>query len=90
MTLSVLVNNLRIHIKPMYQLYMILKDQSEPPTPDEIMIASGKQQLDGKAKAKYLQKLKKSSENIKKVFQDLHVHVAVSDNHTFNNLCLRK
>jgi hypothetical protein len=67
---SALVNNLCVHIKPMYQIYCILKDQDEPPTPDEIAVASRKQQLDGKAKAKYLQKLKKLSENIKKAFQD--------------------
>jgi hypothetical protein len=51
---SALVNNLHVHIKPMYQLYCILKDQDEPPTPNEIAVASGKQQLDGKAKAEYL------------------------------------
>src|SRR6266852_6314304 len=36
------VNNLCVHIKPMYQLYSVLKDRDEPPTPDEIDIASGK------------------------------------------------
>ncbi len=39
--------------------------------PKEIDIATAKQQLNGKAKAEYLWKLEeKSSENIKKVFQD--------------------
>ncbi|KAF8799534.1 hypothetical protein BYT27DRAFT_7263832 [Phlegmacium glaucopus] len=37
-----LVNNLRVHIKPIYQLYYILKDREEPPTSDEIAIALGK------------------------------------------------
>src|SRR5229473_4618813 len=76
--LSVLVNNLRIHVKPMYQLYSILKDRDEPPTPDEINIASAKRQLDWKTKAKYLQKLKKSSENIKKAFQNQQTCAIVS------------
>jgi len=40
--LSVLVNNLCVHVKPMYQLYCILKDHDTPPTPDEIDIASAK------------------------------------------------
>ena len=60
------MNNLRVHVKPMYRLYSILKDRDEPPTPKEIDIASAKQQVDGE----YLQKLKKSSENIKKAFQN--------------------
>jgi hypothetical protein len=54
----------------MYQLYCILKDQEEPPTPEEIAIASGKRELDGSAEVEYLKKLEKSSENIKKAFED--------------------
>ena len=54
----------------MYWLYCILKDQVEAPTPDEITIASGKKKLDGNTKAKYIKKLKLSSKNIKKVFED--------------------
>jgi len=73
------VNNLRVHVKPMYQLYTILKDHDEPPTLKEIDIASAKQQLDGKAEAKYLKKLEKSSENIKKAFQDQQARAIVSE-----------
>ena len=76
--LSVLVNNLCVHVKPMYQLYSILKDHDEPPTPDEINIASAKRQLDWKTEAEYLQKLKKSSENIKKAFQNQQTRAIVS------------
>ncbi|KAF8804688.1 hypothetical protein BYT27DRAFT_7300619 [Phlegmacium glaucopus] len=65
-----LVNNLHVHVKLMYQLYCILKDCDEPPTPDEIDIASGKRELDGHAEAEYLKKLNKASENIKKAFKD--------------------
>ncbi|KAF8477846.1 hypothetical protein DFH94DRAFT_694662 [Russula ochroleuca] len=70
MSLLVLVNYLHVHVKPMYQLYCILKDRDEPPTPDEIDVASAKRQLDATAKAEYLQKLEKSSQTIRKAFQD--------------------
>jgi len=73
------VNNLRVHVKPMYQLYSILKDRAEPPTPEELDIASAKQQLDGKAEVEYLKKLEKSSENIKKAFQDQQARAIVGD-----------
>ncbi|KAF8219965.1 hypothetical protein L208DRAFT_785578 [Tricholoma matsutake] len=68
--LNVLVNNLRVRVKLMYQLYCMLKDREEPPTPDEIAIASGKKQLDGHTEVEYLKKLEKVSENIKKAFED--------------------
>lgn len=78
MLFSVLVNNLRVHVKPMYQLYCMLKDREEPPTPDETAIASGKKQLDGREEAEYLKKLEKASENIKKAFEDQQARAAVS------------
>ena len=84
------MNNLRVHIKPTHQLYCILKDRDEPPTPDEIAVKSGKQQLDGKAEVEYLQKLENSSENIKKAFQDQQAQAAVSENHPFIGLFLTK
>jgi len=64
----------------MYQLYCILKDRDEPPTPDEVEIASAKRQLDWKAEADFLQKLEeKSSENIKKAFQAQQARAIVSE-----------
>ena len=63
----------------MYQLYSVLKDHDEPPTPDEIDIASGKWQLDGKAEAEYLKRLNNSSKNIKKAFQDQQARAIVSE-----------
>jgi hypothetical protein len=77
---SVLVNNLRVHVKPMYQLYCVLKDREEAPTPDEIAIAMGKKQLDGRTEAEYLKRLENASENIKKAFEDQQAWAAVSDN----------
>ena len=70
-----LVNNLRVHIKPMYQFYSVLKDRDEPATPKEIDIASAKQPLDDE----YLQELEKSSENIKKAFQSQQACAIVSE-----------
>jgi hypothetical protein len=63
----------------MYQFYCALKDREDPPMPEEINIASGKKQLDGHAEAQYSKKLEKSSENIKKVFEDQQAQVAISD-----------
>ena len=65
----------------MYQLYSILKDRDEPPTLEEIEIASAKRQLDGKAEDEYLKKLEKSSENIKKAFRDQQACAIVSEIH---------
>jgi hypothetical protein len=78
-TQSVLVNNLRVHVKAMFQLYSVLKDRDQPPTLEEIEIASGKRKLDDKAEAEYLQKLEKSSQNIKKAFQDQQARAIVSN-----------
>jgi hypothetical protein len=75
----VLVNNLRVHMKPMYHLYCILKDRDRPPTPDEVDIASAKRRLDAKAEGEYLDRLEKSSENIKKAFRDQQARAIVSE-----------
>ena len=80
----VLVNNLHINIKPMFWLYTILKDWDEPPTPDEIVIASGKKTLDGNTEAKYIKKLENTSKNIKKAFEDQRARAGVSDNRPFD------
>lgn len=84
----VLVNYLRVHVKPMYQLYCILKDRDVPPTPDEIAIASGKKRLDGKTEAEYFKKLERASENIKKAFEEQQARATVSENHTLDYLRL--
>jgi hypothetical protein len=62
----------------MYRLYCHLKDRQEPPTPEEISIASGKKQMDGRTESEYLKKLEKASENIKKSFEDQKARAAVS------------
>ena len=65
----------------MFQLYTILKDRDEPPTPDEIAIASGKKKLDGNTEAEYIKKLENTSENIKKAFEDQKVRATVSEDY---------
>jgi hypothetical protein len=62
----------------MYQLYCILKDRDAPPTQDEIAIASGKKRLDGKTEAEYFKKLERTSENIKKAFEEQQARATVS------------
>jgi len=84
----VLVNYLRVHVKPMYQLYCILKDWDVPPTLDEIAIASGKKWLDRKTEVEYFKKLERASENIKKAFEEQQARATVSENHTLDYLRL--
>lgn len=84
MFLSALVSYLRVHIKPMYQLYCILKNWEEPPTPDEIAIACGKKKLDANTEAEYIKKLEHASENIKKAFEDQRARAGVSETNTFD------
>jgi len=85
---SVLVNNLCVHIKPMFQLYGILKDHEELLTPDEIAIASRQMELNGHAAAEYLNKLTKALENIKKAFEDQKAWATVSEDYLLNHLVL--
>jgi hypothetical protein len=80
----VLVNNLRVNVKPMHRLYSILKDREEPPTPDKIAIACGKKKLDGNTEAEYIKQLENTSENIKKAFEDQQARAGVSENCPFN------
>ena len=63
----------------MYQFYSILKDRDEIPSPDEINIVSAKRQLDWKTEAEYLQRLEKTSENIKRAFQNQQAQAIVSE-----------
>ncbi len=79
----VLINYLRVHVKSMYQLYCILKDWEEPPTPDEIAIAAGKKKLDGNTEAEYIKTLESASENIKKAFEDQQARASVRENDPF-------
>jgi hypothetical protein len=52
----------------MYRLFLVLKDRDEPPTDDEIAIASGKKTLDPTKAAEYLVKLEKASATLVDAF----------------------
>jgi hypothetical protein len=55
-----LINHLKVHFPVMYQLFLLLKDQNEPPTEDKIAIGAGKKALDHMAANEYLVQLEKS------------------------------
>lgn len=77
----VLVNNLRVHVKPMYRLYCILKEREEPPTLEDVAIASGKKKLDATTEAEYLKKFENTSGNIRKAFEDQQARSHVREIH---------
>ena len=52
----------------MHWLWCVLKDCNEPPTPDEIAIASGIKVADPDLQAEWFKKLDNTSENIQKAF----------------------
>ena len=67
-----LIGHLKTHFPAMYRLFLVLKDRDEPPTEDEIAIASGKKTLDPTKAAEYLVKLEKASATLlrhKKIHQ---------------------
>ncbi|KAK0437090.1 uncharacterized protein EV420DRAFT_1487276 [Desarmillaria tabescens] len=63
-----LITHLKRHAPAMYQLYEIMKSCSDPPTEEEIQIASAQKVLDPKAAARYLEKLSKASGDLDAAF----------------------
>jgi hypothetical protein len=63
----------------MYNLYRLLKDRDEPPTPDETAIASGKKVLDAHTEVEHLKMLEMSTDNIKKAFENQKTRAIVSN-----------
>ena len=61
----------------MHRLYLVLKDHKEPPTNDEIAIASGQKGLDPASAADYLLQLEKASTNLVDVFKQQSQQAAV-------------
>jgi hypothetical protein len=88
MIILVLVNNLRVHVKPMFRLYCILKDREDPPSTDEIAVASGMKKLDATMEAEYLKKLENTPGNIRKAFEDQQARARMSRLSSFDHLCL--
>jgi hypothetical protein len=63
-----LTGHLKNHFLPMYRLFTVLKNRKEPPTEEEILIASGKKVLDPATATDYLRQLENASNTIVDVF----------------------
>jgi len=57
-----------MHFQAMYRLYVILKDRTEPPTPDDLGIASTTKVLDAEAANAYLGRVEAASTNLLSMF----------------------
>lgn len=62
----------------LYRLYELLKARSDPPTQDELDIASGKKTINGTAARAYISQSEKASENIVHALQRQSVQAVVS------------
>jgi hypothetical protein len=71
----------------MYRLYILLKDRKEPPTPDEIAIASGRKALDPEKAATYLNQLEKASTTIVDLFHRQAEETKACDSNEFTFPC---
>ena|ERR1700722_4786771 len=65
----------------MYRLYLVLKNRAEPPSEDEVLIASGKKALDPAQAADYLTKLEAASKTIIDSFNQQTQKAAVGVRH---------
>jgi hypothetical protein len=63
-----LVGHIKTHFPAMYRLYLILKDRTDPPTDEEIAIASGEKVLDADAIDTYLGHVDIASSNLRSMF----------------------
>ncbi|KIL63847.1 hypothetical protein M378DRAFT_50048, partial [Amanita muscaria Koide BX008] len=68
-SLNGLVGHLKNHFPAMYQLYEVLKARPEPPTAEELDIATARLKLDTSAAGEYVSKLKRASSNIMEALQ---------------------
>ena len=64
-----LIGNLKKHFLGVYNLYVVLKDQSKPATDKEKAIVAGQQMLDPSKATKYLNQIQKSSTGIIEAFK---------------------
>jgi hypothetical protein len=62
----------------MYRLYEVLKARPEPPTAEELELATGRTKLDASAAGEYISKLEKASSNIMEAFQRQATQTTVS------------
>jgi hypothetical protein len=72
-----LIGHIKAHFPTMYRLYLVLKGRTEPPTNDEIAIASGKKPLDPAKAAEYFVKLEKATVTLVDVFTQQNQKAAV-------------
>ena len=63
-----LISHLKTHFLTMHRLYLILKDWTNPPTNEELAIASGQKVLDLEAANVYLRRVEKASANLLSMF----------------------
>ena len=73
-----LVRHIKTHFPAMYRLYIILKDRTEPPTDDELAIASAEKVLDTEAANAYLGRVEAASANLLSLFAKQSQENAVS------------
>ncbi|KAF5319077.1 hypothetical protein D9758_018663 [Tetrapyrgos nigripes] len=87
--LNGLVGHLRSHFIAYYQMYEVLNKRSEPPTEEEINIASGKVRLDPDVARSYLEQLESLSHNIKDMFAQQSSKEEPWDQDKFEDLLAR-
>ena len=63
-----LVGHLKRHFPAMHRLYMVLKYHTEPPTDDELAMASAEKVLDTEVANAYLGQVEVASENLLSMF----------------------
>ncbi len=63
-----LMAHLKRHAPAMFRLYELLKSRSDPPTDEEIQIASAQKVLDPQTASRYLDKLAKASRDLDAAF----------------------
>ena len=63
-----LVGHLRSHFKPLFNLYMVLKDRETPPTEDKMAFASGSKEFTGQDQAEYVKALETRASTIASAF----------------------
>ena len=76
--LTGLVGHLKTHFPAMYRLYIILKDRTDPPTNEELAIASAEKVLDAEAANAYLGRVEAVSANLLSLFAKQSQENAVS------------
>lgn len=59
---------MRTHFKPLFKLYLVLKDRDTPPSQDEIAFASGHKEFAGQDQAEYVKALEVKASTLSSAF----------------------